>query len=168
MAIQLSLEVRLERSHGDSSQLRAVDPIARRTTTQRSARRRETMSERGHQWIETLDQTHIHYGTPWQSQQSEHSGKRTFRGHHIGRERAWHAVAEETGLRLVREVVPGLLGIAHRPHDAKHTQSRKSRTEGVRIEAETGQGRRTLTGEEQVRRAKEHSETSLSFRGLEV
>ena len=77
-------------------------------------------------------------------------------------------IAEETSLRLVREVVPRLLGIAHRPHDAKHTQSRKSRTEGVRIEADTGQGRRTLTGEEQVRRAKEHSETSLSFRGLEV
>jgi hypothetical protein len=168
MAIQLSLEVRLERSHGDSSQLRAVHPIARRTTTQRSpgaVRPCRSGAINGSRL--STKPTSITEPPGSRSNASIPANARS-EVITIGRERAWHAVAEETGLRLVREVVPGLLGIAHRPHDAKHAQSRKSRTEGVRIEAETGQGRRTLTGEEQVRRAKEHSETSLSFRGLEV
>ena len=137
--------MRLQRGYRHPSELGGVQAIASGTAAEHTVGFRETMPKRREHGLETLDQPYVHRGARRLSQHRERGRERALGRHHVRDERPRHRVADEAGVRLVSEVVSGMLGLAHAADDAHHPQVRNARSERVGIEAEPRKGRRTLT-----------------------
>jgi hypothetical protein len=71
-------------------------------------------------------------------------------------------------LRLVREIVAGMLSVVNTSNDPKHSQPSESRSQRIGIEAESRERGRTLTRHEQHDVVEERQYTGVACLGFEI